>query len=212
MPDFDDVTQWIGRLTDGDEAAAQVIWEQYFDKLVRLARKKLDKSPRRVADEEDVALSAMHSFYRRAVEGRFPQLNDRHDLWKLLVTITARKAFAQMKRLRAQKRGGGDVRGESIFVRSDELKRQQSMEGGGIAQILGEEPTPEFACQVAETCSRLLDQLDDEDLKRIATYKIEGYSNEEIAEQMDCVVRTVERKLARIREAWGYEREESQEG
>ena len=75
----------------------------------------------------------------------------------------------------------------------------------GIAQILGEEPTPEFACQVAETCRMLLDRLDDEELKKVALYKMEGYSNEEIARAMDCVVRTIERKLARIREKWESE-------
>ena len=202
MFDPDDVTQWIVRLTEGDETAAQAIWEQYFDKLVRLARKKLENMPRRVADEEDVALSAMHSFYRGAMQNRFPRLNDRHDLWKLLVTITARKAVAQRRRLHAQKRGGGDVRGESVFVRSDGLAQSDADKEAGIAKILGEEPTPEFACQVAETCGRLLDRLGNEELKRVALYKMEGYSNEEIAQAMDCVMRTVERKLARIREKW----------
>ena len=203
-----DVTRWIVRLTDGDETAAQAIWEQYFDKLVRLARKRLERAPRRVADEEDVALSAMHSFYQGAVAGRFPRLNDRHDLWKLLVTITVRKAMAQTRRQYTQKRGGGDVRGESVFVRPGDLMRgDDADQERGIAQILGEEPTPEFACQVAETCRQLLDRLDDEDLKTVALYKMEGYSNEEVAEAMDCAVRTIERKLARIREKWEREKE-----
>jgi len=203
MYDPDDVTQWIVRLTEGDETAAQAIWEQYFDKLVRLARTKLENMPRRVEDEEDLALSAMHSFCRGAMQNRFPRLNDRHDLWRLLVTITARKAVAQRRRLFAQKRGGGHVRGESVFVRSEGLAEGDADEkDAGIAKILGEEPTPDFACQVAETCRRLLDRLDNEDLKRIALYKMQGYSNEEIAQAMDCVMRTVERKLARIREKW----------
>jgi RNA polymerase sigma factor (sigma-70 family) len=206
--DSNDVTRWIVRLTDGDETAAQAIWERYFDKLVRLARRKMERMPRREADEEDVALSAMHSFYRGAVAGRFPRLNDRHDLWKLLVTITARKAMAQARRQHTQKRGGGDVRGESVFAPPDHLMRgDEGDRERGIAQILGEEPTPEFAAQVAETCRQLLDRLEDEDLKKVALYKMEGYSNEEIAEAMDCVVRTVERKLARIREHWESERE-----
>ncbi len=94
----DDVTRWIRRLADGDELAAQRIWERYFEDLTRLARKRLAGLPRRAADEEDVALSAMNSFYRGALAGRFPQLSDREDLWKLLVTITARKATAQRRR------------------------------------------------------------------------------------------------------------------
>lgn len=197
MMDTNDVTLWIGRLSEGDEAAVQVIWERYFEKLVRLARRRMDKAPRRVADEEDVALSAIQSFYQGARAGRFPQLNDRQDLWKLLVTITVRKVFAQMKRQRAAKRGGGAVRGESIFLRNDNPD-----EINGLAQILGQEPTPELACQVAETCGLMLGQLEDQELRQIALRKMEGYSNQEIATELECVVRTVERKLARIRQKW----------
>ena len=58
----EEVTQWIAKLHDGDDEAVAVIWERYFDKLVKYARRKLDGTPRRHADEEDVALSAMHSF------------------------------------------------------------------------------------------------------------------------------------------------------
>ena len=197
MVDANEVTQWIGRLSDGDEAAVQVIWEQYFEKLVRLARRRMEKAPRRVADEEDVALSAMQSFCQGAKAGRFPRLHDRHDLWKLLVTITVRKVFAQMKRQKAAKRGGGAVRGESVFVRNDNPD-----EVNGLAQVLGEEPTPELACQVAETCGLMLSALEDDELRQVAMLKMEGYSNEDIAEELDCVVRTVERKLARIRQKW----------
>jgi hypothetical protein len=71
-----------------------------------MAHRKLKGIPRQEADEEDVALSGMASFCRCAAAGRFPQLNDRHDLWKLLVEITRRKAVAQMTRHYAQKRGG----------------------------------------------------------------------------------------------------------
>jgi RNA polymerase sigma factor (sigma-70 family) len=202
MYDSDDVTQWIVRLGEGDEAAAQAIWERYFEKLVRLARKRLENIPRRAADEEDVALSAMHSFCRGAAVGRFPHLDDRYDLWRLLVTITARKAVAQIRRHLAQKRGGGQVRGESVFVCPDEMEAE-----GGIARILGEQPTPELACQLAETCRGLLDRLPDQDLKKIVLYKMEGYTNEEVAKAMDCVERTIERKLARIREMWELDAE-----
>src|SRR6516165_9409848 len=86
------VTRWIGLLQNGDPAAAQRLWERYFASLVRLARRRLGQAARAAADEEDVALCAFHSFCRRAAGGRFPQLQDRHDLWRLLVAFTARKA------------------------------------------------------------------------------------------------------------------------
>src|SRR6516225_6362744 len=87
------VTDWLGLLKGGDSAAAQRLWEAYFRRLVGLARAKLQGTPRRATDEEDVALSAFDSFCRGAAQGRFPQLLDRLDLWQLLVLLTARKAF-----------------------------------------------------------------------------------------------------------------------
>lgn len=201
MPASDDVTHWIQKLGDRDGRAAEAIWNQYFQRLAYFARQKLGKFSARAADEEDVALSAMHSFYRGAAAGRFPQLADRQDLWRILMTITARKVWTQMRRQGAGKRGAGRVRGESVFQQRDGEKAL------GIEQVLGREPTPELACLVAENCNRLLDSLGDETLRQIALFKLEGYTNEEIAERMDCVGRTVERKLERIRDKWSQEPE-----
>jgi DNA-directed RNA polymerase specialized sigma24 family protein len=201
MSSADDMTLWVKKLGDGDGEAAQAIWNEYFQRMAEFARQKLDRLPRRVADEEDVALSAMHSFCRGAAAGRFPQISDRHDLWLLLVTITARKVYAQMRRQRAGKRGQGKVRGESAFVQigSDD-------EVAGIEQVLGHEPTPELANMMAENCELLLRALDDEALRDVALLKLDGYTNEEIAARLDCVTRTVERKLERIRDKWSKER------
>ena len=51
------ITAWLGSLTDEDRQAAEQLWRQYFHRLVGLARNKLRDAPRRVADEEDVALA-----------------------------------------------------------------------------------------------------------------------------------------------------------
>jgi hypothetical protein len=109
-------SHWIDRLKAGDSAAAQRLWEGYFQRLVALARGRLQGLPRRAADEEDVALSAFASFCRGVERGRFPQLQDREDLWKLLVVLTARKAAHLHRDERQQKRGGGAVRGESALL------------------------------------------------------------------------------------------------
>ena len=68
------------------------MWENYFPQMVRLAAGKLQGVARRAADEEDVALSEFDSFCQGLQAGRFPQLADRHDLWRLLVVLTARKS------------------------------------------------------------------------------------------------------------------------
>jgi DNA-directed RNA polymerase specialized sigma24 family protein len=39
----------------------------------------------------------------------------------------------------------------------------------------------------------------------VASWKLEGYTDEEIAARLGCVTRTVERKLARIRSIWARE-------
>jgi DNA-directed RNA polymerase specialized sigma24 family protein len=194
----EEVTQWINKLGRGDPRAAQILWEKYFDRLVNFARRKMEGIPRRASDEEDVALSAMHSFCQGMAKHRFDQVNDREDLWKLLITITARKACAQRRRQFTEKRGGGQVRGESVFLRADPGEGRDE----GIGAVLGEEPTPELACMVAEDCRRMLDGLEDETLRQVALLTLEGYNIQEIAEELGCVRRTVDRKLERIREKW----------
>src|SRR6266567_2255344 len=140
------VTHWISQIKVGDPAAVQQLWEGYFQRLVRLARKKLKGTPRRAADEEDVALSAFDSFCRGAAQGRFPQLSDRDDLWQLLAVITARKAIDLVQHERRQKRGGGTVQGESALLAAHACSGAKA----GLEQILAREPTPEFAAQLAE--------------------------------------------------------------
>jgi DNA-directed RNA polymerase specialized sigma24 family protein len=194
------VTHWIELLKAGDSTAAQKLWEVYFRRLVGLARKRLRGISRRAADEQDVALSAFHSFCQAVTAGRYPQVADRDDLWRRLVLITARKAIDLVHHERRQKRGGGAVRGDSALIRPDD-----SSADAGMQQVVGREPTPEFAAQVAEECQRLLACLEDDKLRSIAQWKMEDYTNEEIAAKLGCVTRTVERKLRVIRRRWNKE-------
>jgi hypothetical protein len=85
------VTQWMNELAQGDELAAERLWQRYHEQLVRLAGKRLGGARRRAADEEDVMLSAFNSFCQGLAAGRFPWLSDRHDLWKLLVNAGAKE-------------------------------------------------------------------------------------------------------------------------
>jgi DNA-directed RNA polymerase specialized sigma24 family protein len=194
------VTLWISQLKAGDRGAAQPLWEAYFRLLVERARHKLAGTSRRAADEEDVALSGFASFCRGAARGCFPQLNDRHDLWQLLVVITDRKAIDQAHHERRAKRGGGKVVGEGAAPQGDSA-------GGDspLAQVPAQEPTPEFAAQVAEEFQRLLDGLDDAELRSIALWKMESYTIDEIAAKLGCVPRTVNRRLQLIRSIWTKE-------
>jgi DNA-directed RNA polymerase specialized sigma24 family protein len=193
------VTEWISQAKAGDQAAFQKLWERYFQRLVGLARKKLHGQPRRMADEEDVALSAFDSFCRGAEEGRLPQVLDRDNLWRLLVLITVRKVVDLVNYHGRQKRAG--LLGESAL---DERPGWPE-DGPVMEQVLGPKPTPEFAAQVAEEYQRLLARLDDDLLRAVAQWKMEGYTTEEIADRLGCAPRTVERKLRVIRTVWSSE-------
>jgi RNA polymerase sigma factor (sigma-70 family) len=196
----DSVSQWIDGLKAGDEAAAAKLWQRYFEHLINLARKKLGASPRRAADEEDVAISAFQSLCQGVKEDRFPDLRDRDDLWHLIVCITERKAYTQLRDQKRSKRGSGLVEGESAFI-----DLQASNGGAGINQVAGPEPTPEFAAEMVEAVDRLFNQLADDQLRQIALHKLEGYTNEEIARKIGRALPTVERRLGLIRKRWRRE-------
>jgi DNA-directed RNA polymerase specialized sigma24 family protein len=188
-------------LKAGDQAAAQVLWERYFDHLVRLARRRLAISRGRGpdADEEDAALSAFDSFCAGLAGGRFPRLEDRDDLWGLLVVITARKASAQADRRRALKRGGRVVRLDRAHGRREESADAPDP----LIEIVAREPSPEFAAMVADETAHLLDRLGDANLRQIALWRMEGYTRDEIASRLGCARRTVARRLDLIRAIWG---------
>jgi DNA-directed RNA polymerase specialized sigma24 family protein len=187
------ITRCIDKLKEGDRAAAGQLWDAYLYRLVALARARLGTTPRRAADEEDVALSAFDSFYRRAESGGFARLSDRHDLWQILVVITERKAVDLMRREGRKSRGGGKVRSLS------------QADGWEAAEVVDPGPSPEFAAQVADEFRRLLDLLGDDSLREVAIARLEGYTNRQIAQRIGCIEQTVERKLRAIRRLWAGE-------
>jgi DNA-directed RNA polymerase specialized sigma24 family protein len=203
MSQVDSVSEWIVQLKKGDQTASQRLWQRYVQQMVRLARLKLGRTPRGAADEEDVVNSAFAAFLRGMEAGRFPQVDDRDDLWQLLVVLTERKCVDQRRRELAFKRGGGAVHGDSAFGGQDAVGSSQQ----GLDQIPGSGPTPEFAAEAAEEFQRLLDLLGNDTLRRLAVAKMEGYTNREISKDLHLGLSSVERKLALIRSIWQQERE-----
>jgi DNA-directed RNA polymerase specialized sigma24 family protein len=186
------VTRDLANLKEGvhESSATRRIWEKTFEKLVRKARTLLRNTPRRAADEEDVALSAFQSFCDGVKAGRFPDLENSANLWKLLYTITARKVHALAAREGSQKRDAGRV------VEAD------------IEAVIDDERAPEFVAMMVDELRVRLDLLRDENLRQVALLLLEGWSNEEIAAKLECSDRTIERKRKLIRRAWEKERPE----
>jgi DNA-directed RNA polymerase specialized sigma24 family protein len=178
------ITQLI-RAAQGDRAsAAGPLLAAYFDRLVQLAHRRLKGLPGMAAYDEDVALRSFHSVYQRIRDPARPlHVAGREDLWRLLAARTILRAIDLVRRYRP---------GEAL--RPD-----------AVEQLLTREPTPEEAAEMGDECRRLLGLLDEPQLQQIALWKVEGYTNEEIAAKLDCVTRTVERKVSRIRLLWKNE-------
>lgn len=195
------ITAWIQQLKSGDAEAAQRLWENYFSRMVELARRKLSGTSRTVADEEDVALSAFNSFCLRAREGLFTSLTDRENLWPLLMVMTQNKSVDLIRHQNRRRRGGtGDASADA-----DSHRRPVNEMADQLSDLLSREPNPEFAALMADELQQQLLQLDstgDPDLRKIAILKLEGCSTPEIATSIGCVRRSVERKLQVISAIW----------
>jgi len=190
----DPITVWINGLKAGDAEAVERLWQRYFQNMVALARQKLAGRQVRASDEEDVALSAFDSLCRGAAQGRFPKLSDRHCLWPLLALITARKVYDAANRERRQKRGRGAVQAESELAGRD--GRQFALD-----EVVSREPTPQAIAAMKEQCGQLLEELAPLD-RQVVLYKLEGYTNLEIAQMLHVSPRTIERKLDLVRRTW----------
>ena len=202
-PGSQSVTLWLKELEQGNNEAALELWNRYFKRLVSLARSKLYNVPKRISDEEDIAINVFYSLCDGIEKGRFDRLDDRDDLWKLLVVMTHHKSANQIRHQTAKKRGGGKVRGHSI---ADEFQ---------LDEMFVDDPTPEFFAEVQEEQERLFAVLANDSLRNVAHWRMQGYSVEETAEKLGISSRSVKRKLALIRESWlvefGNESEEPED-
>lgn len=198
MGDSGSVSQLLDHLRQGNHSAAEGLWRHYFDRMSARARQHL-VGERAVSDEEDAAISAFDTFCRHVADGQFEKIANRNELWGLLVVLTRRKVTQHRRHEKRQKRGGG-IRHQRIGVTSD-----RSSDTIGWSEVERRGATSTFQDGLDLQCQELLETLDDESLQRVAVLRLEGYSNREIAGQLKVALRSVERKLHRIRAIWERE-------
>jgi RNA polymerase sigma factor (sigma-70 family) len=185
MIDRGSVTLLLNRLKVGDPEALGPLWERYYDRVASLARTRLRRLSVRTADEEDVAVSTFHQFYRAAADNRFARLENRDDLWQVLAVLTTRKVVDYHKYQARWKRGGGTV----------ELRNEM------VTAVVD----PADAALAADEVRALFERLPDDEAREVARLKLEGHSNEEVAARLGCSIRTVTRRLTLIRSIWDNE-------
>ncbi len=198
LDDDPSVTEFLNDFKRGDASAFDELWKLYFSRLVAVARRRLQHLRRPGgADEEDIALSAMKSFHRRARRGDFPRLDDRDDLWVQLVMLTRQKIVDLQRREGAIKRGRDRLRNESELDTAG-----CGGDGAGLEAVIGQGPDPAMSAMMTEECRRLLDRLNDDVLRQIALLKMGMFTNQEIARKFGRSLSWVNRKLDLIRSIW----------
>ena len=177
-----------------DEAGAEAIWNEFLPRLLAVIESRLRDMPKRVVDRDDIAQNAMHSLFKGLQGQQFESVSNCDELWRLLVTITVRKVNRQRRRSLAAKRGGGKVRGESVFENENNAY--------GINQILDANSLPQSAEEILQTYREMLPTITDEASVQTLLLRMEGYSNAEIADRLKCSVSRVEQRMAKIRRTW----------
>lgn len=176
------VSTWLDHLRAGDCSAAEPLWNEYYPRLVGLARKQIGKFPLAGADEEDAAVSAFATFWRRLREGQFQQITDRDSLWRMLGTITVRKLRRYQSIEQAAKRGGNIA------------NVSQAVDWEQIAAL--------DTSDLDQEAYNLIELLHDDQLATIATLRLMGHTVDEVASFLQLSRRTLERKLKLIRTIW----------
>ena len=175
----------LERLNRGEQDVSDDVFKTYYTKLIGLARRRLAVAPPQIADEEGAVISAFRSFFSGIENNDFDQIEDRHELWNILVTITVRKAIKQL-RLHFKKSGEGN-----------QIDRSANLD-----TVRNAEPTPERVVELLDQCEFLVAQLEDPTLRQIAVLRLQGLETREIADVVDLHQRSVQRKIALIESKW----------
>lgn len=179
------ITRWLGELHAGSDQAAQLLWNHLHEGLLALSQKRLAQQFTAGFDEEDVALSAFNALCDAVRTGKY-NLGDRNELWRMVAVIVINKAYNRVRDEKRLRRGGGRKRAPSRVLDS----------------LISPKPDAGTALIMREECQRMLAKLESPDLEMVALLKVEGYTDEQVADRLGCSRRTVQRRLNIIRRLW----------
>jgi RNA polymerase sigma-70 factor (ECF subfamily) len=181
MPASPEEQALIELLRQGDEGAARQVVEKYLDRLMTLARKRIGARLASRVDPEDITQSVFRTVFARAKDGRLT-FEDEDDLCKLLIKITLHKTLRQVAFHKAAKRDPGKE--------TDQGAQHQER----LLALLGREPSPDEAVTFMDQLEHLLGELTPTE-QRIIELRLQGYSNQDIVDQLDL---KYDRKIRRL--------------
>lgn len=198
MVEIVDFDSWMSAVRRGDSATMIQLWDLYFDRISRRIAGRLTSQGKRYEDQEDVAISALRTFMRRAAEGSFSDLNDTDQLWKLLLTIAIRKANDYRKRGLAARRGGKVVIEGQQGSGEDQLAPLEI-----VAANLADSPDAEL--RTLEFFELAMKKMPDDATRDCVLLHLQGADTETIATMQQCSQRTVQRRMKIAISLWQEE-------
>lgn len=187
------VSGWIAKMRQGDSAAIGHLVARYFQKIAQFAEGKLRRGIRVTDDGEDIAISVLHTITRNSAKGRFPDLQDRDDLWFLMIVI-AQHAVIDKKRTELRR----ERQAAPVHTMTDLLE----LYNVDLEDFLGNDNSASKLLEIIDCWDELLKKLPDDRNREVAKLKMQGYSNREIADILGMVPRTVDRKIRLIAQRW----------
>jgi RNA polymerase sigma factor (sigma-70 family) len=184
------ITCLVPQLRERNELAIEAIWRRFVRRVHGAARPVIAGLGPGLGDEEDVAQSAFRAFYEAAACDRLPPIGSRDELWRLLLTITRRKAINRLRREFRIRRGGG-----ARTVHDADAVNQTCDRANRSVELV----------ELQELVDELFEKLNatgDERLAEIARLRLEGFHNQEIADKLGCAARTIQRKLHILERLW----------
>lgn len=187
------ITAALRAIEANDPRAMEILWQRFFERLCGYAESRIYRRHRRLIDPDQIATDAFMALADGVRHGRFTKVRNRDELWQMLTLIASRKTISAQRRLSRSKRGGGWVRGDSVF--SDSISN-------GLHAFVSNDVSPTVAVELEELSQQLLADLPDNQIRKVAILRMAGHSISEIAEKTSFSERTIERKLKLIRKIW----------
>jgi RNA polymerase sigma factor (sigma-70 family) len=199
----------VNKIAAGDRIALEEFVHRYNRKMVRMASRYMRRLRAHLVtcDAEDAVNDTLIKLYRRALEGELPCVESSIKFWKMFFSMLKVEIRGALDRDAATKRGGpgvrrsrsqrrpGDTPDDSPRLRRDGFR----LDYLSVDEIYSLLPPRHDLALIQIEIEEFLQHLGDPITRRIATLKLESYTNEQIAELLEYNERTIERRLTFIR-------------
>lgn len=187
------VSGWIAQLRQGDPAAINNLVARYFGKIAQYAEGRLRRGIRVTDDGEDIALTVLQAIAKQVSNGRYPDLQDRDDLWFMMIVIAQHAVIDRQRVELRRSKSGAPIHNMTDLLQTYNVE---------LDNFIGREDSEARLLEIIDCWEELLRKLPDDRMRQVAQLKIQGLSNREVANELDLVPRTVDRKVNAISQLW----------